>query len=51
VGAFALLHTLRASAGNALVIGACAVYVVLAIGFGMLMFGRGPAAPVSASGS
>ena len=48
VGAFALIHTLRASADNPLVIGACAVYVLLAIGFGMLMFGRGPAAPASA---
>lgn len=49
VGAFALLHTLRASAGNALVIGACVVYVVLAIGFSALMFGRGPAAPAGAT--
>jgi hypothetical protein len=47
VGAFALLHTLRASSGNALVWGACAVYVLLAIGFGTLMFGRGPTSPAS----
>ena len=47
VGVFALLHTLRASNGNALVWGACAVYALLAIGFGTLMFGRGPASPAS----
>jgi hypothetical protein len=49
VGAFALAQMLRASSGNALVWVACAVYVLLAIGFGTLMFGRGPAAPVSSS--
>jgi hypothetical protein len=47
VGAFAMLHTLRASSGTALVWGASAVYILLAIGFGTLMFGRGPAAPPS----
>lgn len=51
VGAFALLHTLRASSGNTLVWSACAVYLLLAIGFGTLMFGRGPAAPASATPS
>jgi hypothetical protein len=49
VGVFALLHALRAAGGNVLVWGACAVYALLAIGFGVLMFGRGPAAPASAS--
>lgn len=51
VGVFALFHTLRASPSNVLVWGACAVYALLAIGFGTLMFGRGPAAPASASPS
>lgn len=51
VGAFALLHALRASADNALVWGACVVYALLAIGFGTMMFGRGPAAPSSAAPS
>ena len=50
-GAFALLHTLPAASGNVLVWGACTVYVLLAIGFATLMFGRGPAAPASATPS
>jgi len=51
VGVLALLHTLRASPGNVLVWGACAVYALLAIGFGTLMLGRGPAAPAGAGPS
>ncbi|MDQ2767072.1 MAG: hypothetical protein M3Y30_07930 [Gemmatimonadota bacterium] len=51
VGAFALLHALRASTGDALLWGACLVYALLAIAFGTLMFGRGPAAPASAGPS
>lgn len=46
VGVFALLHALRASFGNACVWGAFAVYAALALWFGTLMFGRGPASPV-----
>jgi len=45
VGVFALLHAIRASLANAYVWGACAVYAALAIWFGALMFGRGPASP------
>lgn len=45
VGAFALLHALRALPANGLVFGAFVVYGALAIWFGALMFGRGPAAP------
>jgi hypothetical protein len=45
VGAFALLHALRALPANGFVWGAFAVYGALAIWFGTLMFGRGPAAP------
>ena len=45
VGVFALAHVVRASMSNALVWGACATYAVLALWFGSLMFGRGPASP------
>lgn len=45
VGVFALLHTLRALPANGFVWGAFVVYGALAIWFGTLMFGRGPAAP------
>jgi hypothetical protein len=45
VGVFALLHVLRTPLANAFVWGACAVYAALAIFFGALMFGRGPASP------
>jgi hypothetical protein len=45
VGVFALLHVVRGSTRNAYVWGACAVYAALAIFFGTLMFGRGPAPP------
>lgn len=54
VGVLALFHALRASLGNALVWGAFALYAALAIWFGTLMFGRGPASPAdetSAGGS
>jgi len=51
VGAFALFHAVRALAGNELVWVACAVYALLAVGFGALMFGRGPAAPASTTPS
>jgi hypothetical protein len=47
VGAFVLLHALRAARANPIVWTAFAVYVILAIAFGALMFGRGPAAPAS----
>ena len=49
VGAFALLHVMRTTSGNVLVWGACVVYVALSIGFGALMFGRGPKAPASSA--
>lgn len=45
VGVLVLLHALRLATGNPVVWAACAVYAVLAIAFGKLMFGRGPAAP------
>lgn len=45
VGVFALFHALRASLGHACVWGAFVVYAALAIWFGALMFGRGPASP------
>jgi hypothetical protein len=47
VGVFALLHTLRASLGNAFTWGAFVVYAALAIWFGSLMFGSGPASPAT----
>jgi hypothetical protein len=49
VGVFALFHTLRASPGNAYVWGASAIYAVLALWFGALMFGPGPASPADAA--
>jgi hypothetical protein len=49
VGVFALFHTLRASPGNAFVWGVFAIYAVLALWFGTLMFGRGPASPADAA--
>jgi hypothetical protein len=45
VGVLALFHALRASVGNAFLWGAFVVYAALAIWFGTLMFGRGPASP------
>jgi hypothetical protein len=45
VGVFALIHALRAPIGSAFVWVACALYAALAIWFGTLMFGRGPASP------
>ncbi|MBA2684284.1 MAG: hypothetical protein H0U66_07335 [Gemmatimonadaceae bacterium] len=48
VGVFALLHEVRASGGTVYLWGACAIYAALAIGFGYLMFGPGPAAPTAA---
>ena len=47
VGVFTLLHALRASVGDAFLWGACAVYATVAIWFGTLMFGRGPASPAA----
>jgi hypothetical protein len=44
VGVFALIHALRASGWSSPLLAACAVYALLAIGFGWLMFGPGPAA-------
>lgn len=49
VGVFALVHAVRASSDNGFLWGACAVYALLAIAFGMLMFGPGPAAPAATS--
>jgi hypothetical protein len=49
VGVFALFHTLRVSHGNAWVWGAFAIYAALALFFGALMFGRGPASPADAT--
>ena len=49
VGVFALLHALRGSFTNAYVWGACAVYAALALWFGTLMFGRGPASPADST--
>lgn len=48
VGAFVLLHALRMAAGNPVIWIGCAVYTALAIAFGTLLFGRGPAAPADA---
>ncbi len=45
VGAFVLLHAMRASGYNPLLWAACALYLALAIAFGTLMFGSGPRAP------
>ena len=47
VGVFALLHGLRALPANGYVWGAFVIYGALAIWFGTLMFGRGPAAPAN----
>lgn len=48
VGVFALLHAVRASSGSGFLWGACVIYAALALGFGYLMFGPGPAAPADA---
>lgn len=45
VGMFVLFHAVRAAARNPVIWAACAVYTALAIAFGVMMFGRGPAAP------
>jgi hypothetical protein len=45
VGVFALFHALRAFPANGWIWGAFIVYATLAIWFGTLMFGRGPASP------
>jgi hypothetical protein len=45
VGMFVLMHALRGASGNPVIWTACVVYTALAITFGKLMFGRGPAAP------
>jgi hypothetical protein len=45
VGVFALLHSVRAPLASPFAWGALAVYAALAIWFGALMFGRGPASP------
>ena len=44
-GAFVLVHALRATPSNALLWGAFALYAIVASGFGILMFGSGPASP------
>jgi hypothetical protein len=49
VGVFALLHAVRASSGNSFLWVACAIYAMLAIAFGTLMFGSGPSAPTDAT--
>jgi hypothetical protein len=45
VGAFALAHAVRASSNNTFLWAACVLYALLALAFGQLMFGRGPAGP------
>jgi hypothetical protein len=45
VGVFALVHAVRASSDNKFLWVACAIYALLALAFGKLMFGRGPSAP------
>jgi hypothetical protein len=45
VGVFALFHAVRALPANGWIWGAFIVYAALAIWFGTLMFGRGPASP------
>ncbi len=45
VGALALVHALRASSDNPFLWGAFALYALLALAFGTLMFGPGPKAP------
>jgi hypothetical protein len=49
VGVFALLHAVRAASGNSFLWLVCALYAMLAIAFGTLMFGRGPRAPGDAA--
>jgi hypothetical protein len=45
VGVFALFHAVRALPANGWIWGAFIVYAALAIWFGTLMLGRGPASP------
>jgi hypothetical protein len=45
VGVFALFHAVRALPANGWVWGAFVVYAALAVWFGTLMFGSGPASP------
>lgn len=47
VGVFALLHAVRETSGVPILWAACALYALIAIGFSVLMFGRGPAAPAA----
>lgn len=49
VGAFALVHAVRSSSSDAFLWAACTLYALLALAFGMLMFGRGPSAATRAS--
>ena len=49
VGVFALLRAVRASSGNSFLWLAFALYAMLAIAFGTLMFGSGPRAPSDAA--
>lgn len=51
VGVFALLHAVRAASANTFLWLACALYALLALAFGALMFGAGPRAPSDASAS
>jgi len=51
VGVFALLHAVRATSGNSFLWLACALYALLALAFGALMFGRGPRTSTDASAS
>lgn len=51
VGVFALLHAVRAASGNTFLWLACALYALLALAFGALMFGRGPRTPTDAASS
>jgi hypothetical protein len=45
VGVFALVHAVRAHSDNHFLWGTCAIYALLALAFGKLMFGSGPSAP------
>jgi hypothetical protein len=49
VGVFALVHAVRASSGNTFLWAACAIYALLALAFGKLMFGRGPSTPAQST--
>lgn len=49
VGVFALLHAVRETSGVPILWVGCALYALVAIGFSVLMFGRGPAAAAASA--